>query len=99
MTDSSELGRGGAMDSSHADQTRSGTSASPSCGLGRRQFLAFAAKATGGLLAAHLASPRAGRAQAPAATTRRLPHWGSPPPLEQIPGNSMQWLQVKGWWP
>jgi len=85
--------------SSHPDQTQPGASASLSRGLGRRQFLNLAVKATGGLLAADLASARAGRAQAPAATTRRFTDWGWPLPYEQISSKSKQWLQGKGWWP
>src|SRR5882724_6713849 len=85
--------------SSHPDQTQPGASASLSRGLGRRQFLNLAAKATGGLLVADLAFARAGRAQAPAATTRRFTDWGWPLPYEQISSKSKQWLQGKGWWP
>src|SRR5438093_2730435 len=85
--------------SSHPDQTQPGASASLSRGLGRRQFLNLAAKTTGGLLAADLAAARAGRGQAPAATTRRFTDWGWPLPYEQISSKSKQWLQGKAWWP
>ena len=72
--------------------------------LGRRKFLASAAKGFGSLLLGKLATPRIARAQpssvtAPTVTTVRFTDWGWPEPYEQISDKSKQWLKSKGWWP
>lgn len=73
--------------------------------LGRRKFLASAAKGFGSLLLGKFAAPKiAGAAQpssitAPAVMTVKFTDWGWPEPYEQVSDKSMEWLKSKGWWP
>lgn len=78
------------MDSCNTDESTPALPTPEDKGLKRRELLAGAAAAAGGLALG--GAPGIARAQ-------QFTEWGWPQPYEQISAKSKAWLESKGWWP